>query len=177
MKRLAALLALVACAASAQQDGDFGVGLILAEPTGVSAKLWLDEDEAIDAAAAWSLDGKDRFQIHADYLVHRYDLIEADPEQGRAPVYFGIGARFKAGDEDEKDEDEEDDSLGVRLPLGIAFQFAQAPFDVFAEVAPVLDLVPGTDLDISAAVGGRYWFGRSEQLLPRDEDPAETPAD
>ena len=46
------------------QDSGFGAGFILGEPTGVSAKLWLSKDDAIDYAAAWSFyrnnrDGKD----------------------------------------------------------------------------------------------------------------------
>lgn len=165
---IAAVLASTSVSAIAGKDGDVGVGVILAEPTGLSAKLWLDEDEAIDLAAAWSISGTESFQLHADWLIHRYDLIDTDPEQGRAPLYYGVGARFKAHEDNGRGNGDEDATLGVRVPVGVAFEFAQVPFDVFGEVAPVLDVIPDTDIDLSIAIGGRFWFGRRDQLLPRD---------
>ena len=53
----------------------------------------------------------------------------------------------------------EDDSLfGACFPLGIDWISSSAPVDVFLEIAPVLDLLPGTDLSFNAAIGVRYWF-------------------
>ena len=37
-----------------------------------------------------------------------------------------------------------------------------APFDLFAEIVPVLDLAPSTAIRIDLAVGGRFYF----QLTP-----------
>src|SRR5689334_18040497 len=65
-----AALALAAAAAPARADeardkGAFGVGIIIGEPTGVSAKLYLKDDQAVQAAV-----GSDFFsgglQVHAD---------------------------------------------------------------------------------------------------------------
>ena len=165
MKVLAAALVavLLPSAAAAQSSGDFGIGLIVAEPTGLSAKLWLDDSTAIDAAAAWSFSGHNSFQVHADWLMHRFDLFpRVDPQYGRLPLYFGLGGRLKLGDDDRGRN--EDDLVGIRVPVGVSYLFAQAPFDVFAEVVPVLDLAPDTELDLNAAVGGRFYFGRRDQL-------------
>jgi hypothetical protein len=46
----------------------------------------------------------------------------------------------------------------VRIPLGLSWVAAKAPLDVFLELAPVLDLAPGTDLDLDAAIGVRFWL-------------------
>ena len=65
------LLLSVASANACTQD-DFGIGIILGEPTGLSLKYWLDEERAIDGAAAWSYSENDSFQLHGDYLIHNY---------------------------------------------------------------------------------------------------------
>lgn len=161
---IAAVLAFNFSAAHAQDD--FGIGVIIAEPTGLSAKLWFNEHEAVDMAAAWSFARHDSFQLHADYLYHRYDIFEnADTTVGRPALYFGLGARLKLGD-DEARGDDEDDRLGIRVPGGVTYRFAKAPFDVFAELVPVLDLAPETELELNGAVGGRFYFGRVDQLRP-----------
>jgi len=158
----AALSLLLAQGARAQDD--FGIGVILAEPTGLSAKLWLNETEAIDAAAAWSFSDYRSFQFHADYLLHRFDLFRnVDTTVGRPALYFGVGGRLKLGDDNGRGDDEED-RLGIRVPVGMTYVFAQAPFDVFGEVVPVLDIAPDTEVDLNAAVGGRFYFGRRGQL-------------
>lgn len=171
MKKLssafALLFVLATGAARAQQADDFGLGVILAEPTGLSAKYWINRDEAIDAAAAWSFSRYTSFEFHADYLIHRYDLFhDVDTTVGKPALYFGLGGRLKLGDSN-NNTSEGDDRLGIRVPVGITYLFAKAPFDVFAEVVPILDIAPDTKLDANAAIGGRFYFGRRDQLRGR----------
>ena len=155
--------ALLATGAARAQD--FGIGVIVAEPTGVSAKLWLNEREAIDAAAAWSFSDYSSFQFHADYLMHRFDLFRnVDTTVGRPALYFGVGGRLKLGEDNGRGNDGKD-RLGVRVPVGMTYILAKAPFDVFGEVVPVLDLAPDTEVDFNAAIGGRFYFGRRQQLM------------
>ena len=145
---LAATLAMSSPApARAYQDG-FGVGLIAGEPTGLSAKLWLGRNTAIDGAAAWSFSGVDALHLHADFLVHRFDL--ARVERGALPAYYGVGGRLKIRDQDSQ--------FGVRIPLGLAYLFEATPVDVFLEMVPLVDLVPDTDFELNASVGVRYFF-------------------
>src|SRR5689334_8971191 len=116
MKRfaLAAVLLLGPCSLHAQESP--GVGVILGEPTGISAKFWLDKTEAIDAAAAWSFGNQDSLQLHANYLLHRYDaFFGIDPQYGKLPLYFGLGLRYKSG------ENGGDDRFGVRVPIGVTY--------------------------------------------------------
>ncbi len=136
-------------AGSAAAQGNFGLGIILGEPTGVSAKLWITDRTAIDAAAAWSFSDEAALHLHADYLFHNFDLISV--EKGKLPVHFGIGARVKF---------EDDSKIGVRIPVGLTYIFDGAPMDIFFEVVPILDLAPDTDFSANAAIGVRYFFGQ-----------------
>ena len=133
--------------ASMAQDSGFGLGIILGEPTGISFKNWVGSREAFDVAVAWSFEGEGAIHIHADYLYHRFDMF--DLEDGKLPLYFGIGGRIKFLD---------DTRVSLRIPVGIAYLFGEAPLDAFFEVVPMLDLAPETDFDISAGLGLRYFF-------------------
>ena len=134
------------CAVLAQ-DQDFGVGFMLGEPTGVSFKKWTGSKTAIDGAVAWSFSGQDSIHLHADYLVHSFDLIKV--EKGRLPLYFGLGARLKLGDPTR---------FGVRIPVGVSYIFEEASIDIFLELVPMFDLAPGTDFKIGWGIGIRYYF-------------------
>jgi hypothetical protein len=130
------------------QDRGFGLGIIIGDPTGLSAKGWVGSDSAIAGAAAWSVGDKDSFQLHADYLYHRFDLFPV--EIGKLPLYYGIGGRVRLEDPDNR--------IGIRIPFGITYIFEKDPLDIFFEVVPLMDLAPETDFDLNAGIGIRYWF-------------------
>ncbi len=134
------------CAVLAQ-DQDFGLGFMLGEPTGISFKKWTGSKTAIDGAVAWSFSGQNSLHLHADYLVHRFDLIKV--EKGRLPLYFGLGARLKLEDRTK---------FGVRIPVGVCYIFEEASLDVFFELVPMFDLVPDTGFEIAGSIGIRYYF-------------------
>ena len=140
------LLLLFVSMAKAQRSG-MGLGLIVGEPTGISFKYWTGSTTAFDAALAWSFVDEGAFHIHGDYIFHNMRLISI-PE-GLLPFYYGIGARIKTADETK---------LGVRVPLGLAYLFQDAPVDIFLEIVPILDLIPKTDFGLNAALGARYFF-------------------
>jgi len=131
---------------NAQSNG-IGLGLIVAEPTGISGKFWTGSTTAFDAGLAWSFIDENAFQIHADYLFHNIRLITVS--EGKLPFYYGIGARIKTANVTK---------FGVRVPLGLAYIFQNAPIDIFLEIVPILDLTPKTDFAINAALGARYFF-------------------
>lgn len=145
------LLLVLAGPAYAQRAGT-GLGFILGEPTGISFKTWTGGTSAIDAALAWSFEGEDSFHFHIDWMRHDFGVV--DVEKGAMPFYYGIGGRLKA---------EDDTRVGARGVFGFAYVFASAPFDIFLEVVPILDLVPDTEFNMNAALGTRYFFGRGGQ--------------
>ena len=140
-----ALFGVFALGVSAQDSG-FGVGVVFGEPTGLSLKSWMSSKTAIDAAVAWStLD--DFLYIHADFLVHNFDIINVS--DGQLPLYFGFGAKVGFGN---------DLVFGARIPIGLDYMFGSAPLDIFVEIVPGLTVIPGIDFDIDGGIGIRYWF-------------------
>lgn len=153
MKRLLLAIALmvsVSLSTVFAQADVFGIGVLLGEPTGVAAKVRLGPTSAIDAAAAWSFVDKGSFYFHADYLVHFNDVFTVDP--GELPLYVGIGGMVSL---------REDPLLGIRIPVGLAYEFESAPLDVFFEIAPGMGIFPETSLEFGGGIGIRYYFGTS----------------
>ena len=140
------LVALFPLVLSAQDRG-FGIGIILGQPTGLSIKSWTGNITAIDAAAAWSFRGEGALHLHADILAHNFKLFSA--RKGQIPVYIGLGAKVVL---------ESDLLLGARVPIGLDYLFPNAPFDLFAEIVPTMNLIPATEFDIGGGVGLRVWF-------------------
>lgn len=152
MKRISAVMAiamLLVTAPAAIAGGAFGLGVMVGEPTGLSAKLWADRGAAFDFGLARSTAENADLAFHADFVRHRRGV--PGVQDGTLPFYYGLGVRLRT-------RDGVDDDLGVRLPLGLDFLMVDSSFDVFVEVVPVLDVSPGTDLDLNAAVGARYFF-------------------
>ena len=136
-------------ATAGSNSSGFGMGIMLGEPSGLSGKLWSGEKTAFDFGLAWSTGNNSGMALHADYVWHKMDMINVD--KGALPFYYGIGVRYR-------NRDNSDDNIGIRVPFGLDYLFAQSAFDVFFEIVPVLDLAPDTDFDINVALGGRYFF-------------------
>ncbi|MBU2573060.1 MAG: hypothetical protein KKH28_03165 [Elusimicrobia bacterium] len=122
----------------------YELGLIVGEPTGISAKQNLGGNKAVDAAAAWSFSGEKSLSLHSDYLWFRNDVFKV--EKGRLPLYYGLGARVKLKDKS---------LVGARFPVGLQYFFKDERFTIFAEIAPILDLLPDTEFRLNAAIGFR----------------------
>jgi len=146
---LSLLIVTAGAASAAAGPGTFGLGIIVGEPTGIDGKLFLSGNNAFEGAIAWSLQGDNDLHLQGDYLYHRYSVFS--PEKGRLPFFFGFGGRIKL-------RENRDDLFGIRFPVGLAYEFADAPFDVFLELVPLLELNPETDFDLEGAIGGRFYF-------------------
>lgn len=144
--------------AQPEPRGSFGAGIILGEPTGLTFKTWLNNNHAVDLGLAWSFSENDSFQIHADYLIHDFETLRPVDFEGRMGVYYGLGGRIKFEEENGRGRNDDDTLVGVRVPLGVTYEFPRAPVELFGEFVPVLDLSPDTDLDINLAIGARVYF-------------------
>jgi len=149
MKKAALMLIILGCLAGSSfgQNGKLGLGIILGEPTGLSAKLWTGKTMAFDAGAAWSFVSGGFFQVHGDLLFHNFDLFQVDT--GKMALYYGFGGRVKFADLT---------IVSVRVPIGISYQFEKTAIELFFEVVPMLDLLPATEVGISGGAGFRYYF-------------------
>ena len=138
----------------------FGLGVIVGEPTGLSAKLWTTNTNALDFGLGWSLGGSriagyngyynspDRIHFHMDYLWHSFDAIRSSE---RFPLYYGVGGRFTSGAG-------YDNSVAVRGVFGIAWLPHNTPLDVFLELVPSLQLVSSSAFGLDAGFGVRVFF-------------------
>jgi len=145
---------------SLAQQHNFGLGIIIGEPTGLSAKLWTSPATAFDFGLGWSVggdrigpyngyyDGSSRVHFHMDYLWHAFDAIRSSE---RFPVYYGIGGRINSGGG-------YNSSTAVRGVFGIAWIPRTTPIDIFLELVPSLQLTSSTGFAIDAGFGARYYF-------------------
>ena len=147
----------------------FGVGLELGEPSGLNGKVFVGKSSAIDFGLGYIYDSYyygDGVHLYADYLWHPMTI--ASTPSFELPFYIGVGVRFwdfrycvgKVCTFDGS-------TFGVRIPLGIAFDFNNVPLDLFIQLVPVLDFVRGDYYDrfhdrahfgVDFSVGVRFWF-------------------
>jgi len=128
------------------EERSFGLGIILGEPTGLSLKKWIGKTTAIDAAVAWSFK-QDSFHVHADYLLHNFSLFEV--KKGKLLLYYGLGGSLST---------EAEVRVGVRIPVGLSYSIEDTHLETFFEIAPLLDLTPGTEFSLMGGIGIRYFF-------------------
>lgn len=155
-----ALCLLFAAPRSIAQDSGFGLGVIIGEPTGISAKLWTSSVNAFDFGLGWSFggdrigkykgyyDGGRRVHFHMDYLWHAFEAIHSSE---RFPLYYGFGGRMNNGAG-------YDGSIAIRGVFGIAWLPRNTPMDVFLELVPSLQLTSSTGFGMDAGLGARFFF-------------------
>lgn len=144
---IAALFVLLSVYSDAQTRG-FGLGVIVGEPTGLSAKYWLSGNNALDFGLGYSFVRRGRVHFHMDYLFHHQNIFRAEENFA---LYYGPGFRLKSVQGD-------DARLGARFGLGLVWLPRNAPVDVFVEIAPILDIIPETDFTVNAGLGFRFFF-------------------
>lgn len=125
-----------------------GIGISVGNPTGLNAKYWLDSFSAIDAGFGWSFGRHTEASMHSDYLFHKKDALYFNENQP-LDLYYGIGGRMEFADDIE---------LGLRIPVGVAHEFGEQNADMFAELAPILNITPSSALELHLLVGARYYF-------------------
>ena len=143
----ALLMILAALPASASQKGKFGAGAILGVPFGATAKYWIDERIAAQAALGVS-DGD--LTTSADAL-YNFDDVLPRKRAGRLPLYAGLGLKLKS---------ERRTFAGFRVVGGVSFFAAKDPLEFFAEVAPVIRFAPSEGAALDGAVGVRWYFAQ-----------------
>jgi len=152
MKRALLVIALLGTLTASAQDykGHYGIGLALGEPSGFSIKKFNNHSEAFQYTLGYStVDGKEGINIGADFLLHNYDFITA--EKGKIPFYYGAGIHIKS-------YNNAGNQIYARVPLGLAYEVSNFPFDVFFEFAPGIAVIPEPELVTNFAIGGRFYI-------------------
>lgn len=147
---LAATLLLSLAALGQHQDykRNLGFGLVLGDPSAISLKKFHNSTEAMQYTIGYSLAEQNLgISLGVDYLHHNYSTITA--LHGSIPLYVGAGAylgMYKTL------------SAGVRVPLGVAYEFNELPLDVFLQAAPGVALLPSPGLSLSFGLGARIYL-------------------
>lgn len=147
----------------------FGLGVELGEPAGLNGKYFVSESGALDFGLGWIYRHYyygDGIHLYGDFLWHPTSLVSTPAFE--LPFYIGAGLRFWDFDYCVQQVCTYDGSaIGVRVPLGVAFDFNNVPLDLFVQVVPVIDFLDGDYYDryrdrnhfgIDASFGLRYWF-------------------
>lgn len=130
--------------ASFGQTTKYGLGLILFDPSGLTAKAWLKKPGAIDGAIGWSALEGHQLHIHADYLF--YGARIASDQNVEFSFYLGVGGKIIFRDHD---------NAWFRVPLGIDFFTKKSPLNIFIEIVPSFNF---SELELYGAIGIRYMF-------------------
>ena len=149
MKRVLLLLCclFVMVSAASAKARSLGAGVIIGEPTGITVKALKPGKVAVDGAVAWSLGKGGQLHLHGDFLFHNFSIFTFY-DVGTS-LYYGAGARVKL---------REDTVLGIRIPVGLSYMLDSPDLEIFAELVPVIDVLPGTDFAVDAGIGIRYYF-------------------
>lgn len=147
----------------------FGLGLEIGEPTGLTGKYFLSETGALDFGLGWIYRHyyyDDGLHLYVDYLWHPAVLTSTPSIV--LPFYIGVGLRYWDFDYCERRDFCYDGSaLGIRVPIGVAFELVNAPLDIFIQMVPTLDFLQDdyyerhddrTHLGIDVSAGIRFWF-------------------
>jgi hypothetical protein len=162
--QLSAALAAFLCASAfaprsaSAAPRDFAVGVSIGSPMGLSLLQNVGETEAIQAAVEIGV--QNPFTLQSDYLWKIRWPRAFEEQYGKAWMYYGGGVRYEYGERELSFAGpfrySESWRLALRAPVGVQYYLPRIPFDVFAEVAPMLALYPASLPDLTFAVGFRF---------------------
>lgn len=151
---------------SSGPGGNFGLGLTLFGPTGITGKYQMDEKLSIEGSIGFGSLGNGRFHLHGVLLYNFYQINES------LSLYGGGGLvmqerGYKDGNGNGRgrgwgnlfnNRETYENSLGLRAPIGISWKNADKRFELSAEVYLHWFLTGRDGSDLGLALAGRYYF-------------------
>lgn len=163
MKKIIAIVLLIAAFEIPTASADLSVGGILGIPSGATAKYYLDANSAIDAGAGATFDSD--IMIWGDYLYHFPKLLGSKGFLNDCTLYVGgglvvVSSGSKRSSEDAYfGKDSGSFGAGLRIPAGIDWHLSSLKWlSVYVELAPGLSISPKTGMFFQGGVGARYHF-------------------
>jgi len=149
---------------SFEANKTFGIGLELGDFAGITGKYFLSNGSNALQFGFGGYNGYYRdyygFSLYLDYLWHPVSLTSAPAFE--LPLFVGVGGRFWDF-EDRRDRVFDDGyAFGIRVPVGVAFDFNNVPIDIFVQLVPTFNFFShyrddfGFWFDFS--IGIRYFF-------------------
>jgi hypothetical protein len=148
--------------ASAQgPDGrNFGLGLTLGEPSGITGQYWFDQRHTLAFALGWGYFPHHGPAVFVDYHYNVFTFLKGVTSSPfDLKMYMGLGGKLGFWYYRRSDH-YEGVGLGLRIPFGITMVFLRAPFDIFFEIAPAMAFIHPDPFwfDFDAAIGARFYF-------------------
>jgi hypothetical protein len=152
-------LAILLCAVTpARSQGNFGVGLVVGEPTGIAWTYKMNATNSLSGGVGTTQ--FDRYRFHVDYLWTTHPFT-----QQRLGVHYGMGAVVGVGPRSyvlvngrrEYFFREGDPGFGIRGVAGLTYTIPQTPLDVFLEAGPLVVLSPGRGTGVDVGLGMRVY--------------------
>ena len=144
------------------EGGPFGLGIVLGDPSAITARYDFSSEKAIDGGLSffsndWVLVYVDGLYKFNDGFGHSHSFF------AQTTPYIGAGAVIVSSSKSRHDRyfsgsDSANFALGIRVPLGAEWKPTRVPVGVFAEVSPGLVIIPGTYGFLQAGIGARYYF-------------------
>ncbi len=124
----------------------FGVGAVIGQPIGATAKAYLDRRgrHAIDATVGAQVRGG--AYGHASYLWHPFPLVRSTKFE--LPWHVGGGLFWGTAQR----------TAGIRGSVGLDLDVTDTPIQVFGDVYTGLGLAPSARLGVGLSTGVRYYF-------------------
>jgi hypothetical protein len=133
--------------------GDFGLGGCLGTPTGLSGKLWLGSDNAVQFSLGGDWGQFRDLAGTADFLVH-FRPINVEGDDFALPLYAGGGVKMDVNWQVPGGQL----LLGPRVVLGGTVLVPTLPVDLFLEVAPTVFVYDTVGWVMDGQIGARYYF-------------------
>ena len=152
---------------SYESNGKFGLGIELGGPSGLNGKYFLTGSTALNFGIGWDNERYYGYRdyrrrgvhLYLDHLWHPVQLTETEPF--KLPFFVGVGVRVW----DWEDRYNDDGTvIGLRVPLGLAFDFNNIPLDIFIQLTFVADYFfddyygDTFGIHLEGSLGARYWF-------------------
>lgn len=140
--------------------GNFGLGLSLFSPTGITGKYFLDSKSSIEGAIGLGMFGDNRRNhVHAVYLYNFKAIDDAE----NVNLYIGGGIVMEEIKHKEKiykgfSTSAYENAFGLRIPAGISAFVYDKKLELFGELNLNLYFINRNASDLGLAFGGRYYF-------------------
>ena len=139
-----------------QNNPVWALGLMVGQPSGISAQYRLDHAKALQAVLAYGL-LQTNLYMGVDYTQNFYRITSLTSD-----IYWGLGAFAYTYSgpirHNKNDTIQSSGGLGARLSVGMIYIIPNAPFQIFAESGLRSFLIPNVSLTFDIALGLRYQF-------------------
>jgi hypothetical protein len=139
---------------------DFGFGIILGDPTGLTGKIWINRENAVALSIGNSYFGA--LRITGDYLWH-FNAFNSKV----VSLYAGPGGVIGIGEsggwyyKDKKDRywirDDKGLGIGVRGIFGLNIIPKNTPLEFFVEIGALVGVVPAFGSSGEGSIGIRFY--------------------